>query len=129
MNANASGSYAGVNEQAGIHAGDGGFDVSVIGNTDLKGAVIASDSDASKNTLSTGTLTYSDIQNSSSYNAHSGGISGGVTTGDGGANYSTHGNTSGKNAGGVAPMSSQNDIAAAACTVKPRLTTLLRDPM
>jgi len=91
--------------------------------------VIASEADASKNTLSTGTLTYSDIQNSSSYNPHSGGIRGSMATGDGGANYSTHGTTSGKNAGGVAPMSSRNDIAAAACIVKPRLTTLLRDPM
>ncbi|MFC6311225.1 hemagglutinin repeat-containing protein [Paraburkholderia dipogonis] len=117
-NANASGSYAGVNEQAGIQAGDGGFSISVKGNTDLKGAVIASDADASKNTLSTGTLTYSDIQNSSSYNAHSGGISGGVTTGDGGANYSTHGSTSGVNAGGVAPMLSQNDSSSDSATTK-----------
>ncbi|ABE29341.1 hemagglutinin repeat-containing protein [Paraburkholderia xenovorans] len=117
-NANANGSYAGVNEQAGIQAGDGGFNISVKGNTDLHGAVIASDADASKNTLSTGTLTYSDIQNSSSYNAHTGGISGGVTTGDGGANYSTTGSTSGRNAGGVAPMLSQNDSGSDSATTK-----------
>ncbi|WP_025600556.1 hemagglutinin repeat-containing protein [Burkholderia sp. WSM2230] len=120
-NANASGSYAGVNEQAGIHAGDGGFHVSVTGNTDLKGAVIASDADASKNTLATGTLTYSDIQNSSSYNAHSGGIGGGVTTGDGGTNYGTHGPAStsnGPNAGGPAPMLSQNDNGSDSATTK-----------
>ncbi|MFM0500963.1 hemagglutinin repeat-containing protein [Paraburkholderia caffeinilytica] len=117
-NANANGSYAGVNEQAGIQAGDGGFNIRVKGNTDLHGAVIASDADASKNTLSTGTLTYSDIQNSSSYNAHTGGISGGVTTGDGGANYSTTGATSGKNAGGVAPMLSQNDSGSDRATTK-----------
>ncbi|CAG4886004.1 hemagglutinin repeat-containing protein [Paraburkholderia saeva] len=108
-NANANGSYAGVNEQAGIQAGDGGFNISVHGSTDLKGAVIASDADASKNSLSTGTLSFGDIQNQSSYDAHSGGFSAGVTTGDGGANYSTHGNTSGKNAGGGAPMLSQDD--------------------
>ncbi|WP_144113075.1 hemagglutinin repeat-containing protein [Paraburkholderia sp. BCC1886] len=110
--ANASGSYAGVNEQAGIRAGDGGFNINVEGNTALKGAVIASDADASKTTLSTSTLTYGDMQNSSSYNAHTGGIGGGVTTGDGGANYSTHGSGStanGPNAGGPAPMLSQND--------------------
>jgi len=113
-NANANGSYAGVNEQAGIQAGDGGFNISVKGNTDLKGAVIASDADASKNNLSTGTLTFSDIQNQSSYDAHSGGFGGGVTTGDGGANYSTHGpgsTANGPNAGGGAPMLSQNDSA------------------
>ncbi|MGF6373985.1 hypothetical protein OKW40_006801 [Paraburkholderia sp. RAU6.4a] len=39
--ASASGSYAGVNEQAGISAGDGGFNISVVGNTDLKGGLIA----------------------------------------------------------------------------------------
>ena len=115
-NANANGSYAGVNEQAGIRAGDGGFNINVKGNTDLHGAVIASDADASKNTLSTGTLTYSDIQNSSGYNAHAGGFGGGVTTGDGGANYSTHGNTSGTNAGGPAPMLSQNDSGSDSAT-------------
>ncbi len=117
-NANANGSYAGVNEQAGIQAGDGGFNVSVKGNTDLKGAVIASDADASKNNLSTGTLTFSDIQNQSSYDAHSGGFSAGVTTGDGGANYSTHSNTSGKNTGGGAPMLSQNDSGSDSATTR-----------
>jgi hypothetical protein len=45
----------------------------------------------------------------SNYNAHPGGFSAGATTGDGGANYGTHGNTSGKNTGGVAPMLSQDD--------------------
>ncbi|SDH17420.1 filamentous hemagglutinin [Paraburkholderia steynii] len=115
---NASGNYAGVNEQAGIHAGDGGFNVNVKGNTDLKGAIIASDADASKNNLSTGTLTYSDIQNQSSYNAHSSGFSAGATTGDGGSNYSTHGPTSGKNAGGGAPMLSQNDSGSDSATTR-----------
>ncbi|CAE6905080.1 tRNA nuclease CdiA-2 [Paraburkholderia domus] len=116
--ANANGSYAGVNEQAGIHAGDGGFNLNVHGNIDLKGAVIASDADASKNNLSTGTLTFSDIQNQSSYDAHSGGFSAGVTTGDGGANYSTHGNTSGKNTGGGAPMLSQDDSGSDSATTR-----------
>ncbi|MFP3563682.1 hemagglutinin repeat-containing protein [Paraburkholderia sp. SIMBA_030] len=120
---NANGSYAGVNEQAGIQAGTGGFDITVKGNTDLKGAVIASDADASKNTLTTGTLTFSDIRNSSDYNAHSGGFSAGVTTGDGGANYSTHGPTSGKNAGGAAPMLSQNDSGSSSATTQSGIST------
>ncbi|CAB3797243.1 hypothetical protein LMG28138_04218 [Pararobbsia alpina] len=106
---NANDSYAGVNEQAGIHAGSGGFDINVQGNTDLKGATIASEANASRNTLSTGTLSFSDIANSSSYDAKSGGFSAGATTGDGGANYRTHGASSGTNAGGAAPMLSQND--------------------
>ncbi|WP_331708779.1 hemagglutinin repeat-containing protein, partial [Pandoraea sputorum] len=56
---NASANYAGVVEQSGIQAGAGGFDVDVAGNTDLKGAYIASTADASKNQLTTGTLTFS----------------------------------------------------------------------
>ncbi len=114
----AGGDYAGVNEQAGIHAGSGGFDINVKGNTDLKGATIASDADASKNTLTTGTLTFSDVQNHSSYDAHSSGIGGGFTTGDGGSNYTTHGPTSGTNAGGVAPMLGQNDSGSSSATTK-----------
>nr|WP_313955568.1 hemagglutinin repeat-containing protein [Paraburkholderia sp. BCC1886] len=108
-NANATGSYAGVNEQSGIRAGDGGFNISVHGATDLLGAVITGDADPLKNHLSTGTLSFSDIQNRSSYDAHSGGFSAGASTGDGGANYSTHGNTSGRNTGGGSPMPSQDD--------------------
>lgn len=114
----ASGNYAGVNEQAGIQAGDGGFNIAVKGNTDLKGATIASTADASQNNLSTGTLTFSDIQNQSSYNAHSGGFSAGATLGDGGANYATHGSTSGSNTGGGAPMISQNDSGSDSATTR-----------
>uniref|UniRef100_UPI00163F86E0 hemagglutinin repeat-containing protein n=1 Tax=Burkholderia gladioli TaxID=28095 RepID=UPI00163F86E0 len=114
----ASGSYAGVNEQAGIHAGDGGFNVNVAGNTDLKGGLIASDADASRNSLTTGSLSFSDIQNQSHYDASSSGFSAGATTGDGGMNYSTHGNTSGKNTGGAAPMLGQNDSGSESATTK-----------
>ncbi|PRG05485.1 hemagglutinin repeat-containing protein, partial [Burkholderia contaminans] len=115
---NASGSYAGVNEQAGIQAGEGGFNINVTGNTDLKGALIASSADASKNSLTTGSLSFSDIQNQSHYDASSSGFSAGATTGDGGMNYSTHGSTSGKNAGGAAPMLGQNDSGSDSATTK-----------
>ncbi|MBU9264373.1 hemagglutinin repeat-containing protein, partial [Burkholderia multivorans] len=115
---NASGSYAGVSEQAGIHAGDGGFNINVTGNTDLKGGLIASDADASKNSLTTGSLSFSDVQNQSHYDASSSGFSAGATTGDGGMNYSTHGSTSGKNAGGAAPMLGQNDSGSDSATTK-----------
>ncbi|MEB5613836.1 hemagglutinin, partial [Serratia marcescens] len=70
-NGNASGNYAGVNEQSGIQAGAGGFDINVKGNTDLKGAVIASTATPDKNQVTTGTLTFSDVQNHSDYNASS----------------------------------------------------------
>jgi filamentous hemagglutinin len=69
--------YASVNEVSGIGAGSGGFDIHVNGNTDLKGGVIASTADPSKNLLDTGSLTYSDIQNQAKYSASSVGISGG----------------------------------------------------
>ncbi|CAD9222679.1 tRNA nuclease CdiA-2 [Burkholderia cenocepacia] len=115
---NATGSYAGVNEQAGIQAGDGGFNINVTGNTDLKGGLIASDADASKNSLTTGSLSFSDVQNQSHYDASSSGFSAGATTGDGGMNYSTHGSTSGKNTGGAAPMLGQNDSGSDSATTK-----------
>ena len=72
--------YASVSEQSGIKAGDGGFQVEVVGNTDLIGAVIASSDKAvadGKNTLSTGTLTSSDIKNKAEYDATSINLSGG----------------------------------------------------
>ena len=66
--------YESVTDQAGIYAGKGGFDIEVGKNTDLKGAVIASEADASKNKLSTDTLTYSDIENKAEYESSSSGI-------------------------------------------------------
>lgn len=67
--------YKSVDEVSGIGAGDGGYNIYVGGNTDLKGGVIASSADAAKNTLSTGSLTYSDIDNKADYHSASGGIS------------------------------------------------------
>ena len=67
--------YASVTEQAGIFAGKDGFDITVGKNTDLKGAVIASEATPDKNKISTDTLTYSDIQNKADYSASSIGVS------------------------------------------------------
>ncbi|MBK5124796.1 hemagglutinin repeat-containing protein [Burkholderia sp. R-69980] len=116
--ANANGSYAGVNEQAGIQAGDGGFNLNVHGNTDLKGATIASTATPDKNSLTTGTLTFSDVANSSGYDAKSSGISAGGSMGDGGNNYATTGTGSVHNAGGVTPSLSQHDSGSASATTK-----------
>jgi filamentous hemagglutinin len=69
--------YKSVDEVSGIGAGGGGYNVYVGGNTDLKGGVIASAADASKNILSTGSLTFSDIENKAEYKSASGGISAG----------------------------------------------------
>lgn len=74
---NVNSNYASVVEQSGIKAGDEGFQVKVNGNTDLKGAVIASTDNAvqdGKNSLTTGTLTVGDIQNRAAYSANSSGI-------------------------------------------------------
>ncbi|MGL5514204.1 MAG: hemagglutinin repeat-containing protein, partial [Sporomusa sp.] len=73
--------YESVTDQAGIYAGEGGFDINVGGNTDLKGAVIASEADAEKNKLSTDTLTFSDIENKTEYSGSSTGISIGTEKG------------------------------------------------
>ncbi|WP_423763192.1 hemagglutinin repeat-containing protein [Burkholderia sp. NLJ2] len=72
--------YASVVEQSGIKAGDGGFQVDVKGNTDLKGGVIASSDKAvsdGANSLTTATLTHSDIENHASYDASQVALSGG----------------------------------------------------
>ncbi|WP_211465751.1 hemagglutinin repeat-containing protein [Collimonas silvisoli] len=75
--------FQSVTEQSGIKVGDGGFDITVKGNTDLKGAVIASTDKAvqdAKNSFVTDSLTQSDIQNSASYSANSVSVTGGVGT-------------------------------------------------
>jgi filamentous hemagglutinin len=69
--------YQSANTQSGIKAGDEGFQVNVASNTDLRGAVIASSDKAvldGKNSLSTGTLTTSDIQNRADASAQASGI-------------------------------------------------------
>jgi len=72
------GDYASVVEQSGIQAREGGFDIVVGGNTDLKGAVVESTQaaiDQGRNSLITSTLTTSDIQNRAEASAKSSGIS------------------------------------------------------
>lgn len=66
--------YESVTDQSGIYAGEDGFDISVEANTDLKGGIISSTADADKNKLSTGTLTYKDIENKADYKADNNGI-------------------------------------------------------
>ncbi|WP_321854254.1 hypothetical protein, partial [Paraburkholderia tropica] len=108
--------YAGVNEQAGINAGDGGFNVNVKGNTGLTGGVISSTADESKNSLTTGTLTFSDIQNQSHYSANSNGISAGVGVGPNTGKAVGPGSVAGS--GGVTPMVSQNESGNQSSTTR-----------
>ncbi|CAL13476.1 putative hemolysin [Yersinia enterocolitica] len=56
-----------VQEQTGIFAGSGGFDITVGEHTQLDGAVIGSTATADKNTLDTGTLGFSDIGNKADF--------------------------------------------------------------
>ncbi|MGX9867824.1 hemagglutinin repeat-containing protein [Enterobacter mori] len=67
--------YDSVQEQTGLFAGDGGFDVSVGRHTQLDGAVIASTATADKNSLDTGTLGFRDIHNEADYKVSHSGIS------------------------------------------------------
>ncbi|WP_375547518.1 hemagglutinin repeat-containing protein [Escherichia coli] len=55
--------YDSVQEQTGIFAGRGGFDVTTGQHTQLNGAVIASTATADKNRLDTGTQGFSDLEN------------------------------------------------------------------
>lgn len=82
------GDFASVVEQTGLKAGDGGFQVNVAGNTDLKGAVVTSTQaavDSKANSLSTGSLTVSSIENHDVYKASSVSVSAGTGGGSGAA--------------------------------------------
>nr|WP_257626252.1 hemagglutinin repeat-containing protein [Janthinobacterium sp. NKUCC06_STL] len=72
--------YASVQEQSGIKAGNGGFQIKVGGNTDLKGAVIsATEAGKLDSSLITSTLTHSDIANHAVSKGSSVGVSGGFS--------------------------------------------------
>ena len=65
----------GITEQSGIYAGKEGYDIQVKNNTHLKGAVIDSKAPAEKNNLTTGTLTWENIDNKAEYKTGGHGIS------------------------------------------------------
>ena len=67
---NTNSTYISVTKQAGIYAGSKGYDITVKGNTHLTGAVIDSKAEKEKNKLTTGTLTWEDIENKASYESH-----------------------------------------------------------
>ncbi|WP_448511158.1 hemagglutinin repeat-containing protein, partial [Photorhabdus sp. MH8.4] len=72
-----------VQEQTGLFAGKGGYQVKVGEHTQLDGAVIASTADKDKNTLDTGTLGFGDIKNKADFKTehHSVSISTGGSAG------------------------------------------------
>lgn len=63
-----------VTEQAGIYAGEDGYDVNVGNRTTLEGAVIKSDAPKAKNKLTTKSLEMKDIQNEAEYTYSNNGI-------------------------------------------------------
>ena len=67
--------YISVTKQAGIYAGKEGYDIQVKNNTRLKGAVIDSQAEKEKNRITTGTLTWENIDNKAEYKTGGHGIS------------------------------------------------------
>ncbi|CQH64241.1 adhesin/hemagglutinin [Yersinia enterocolitica] len=95
-------------EQTSIFAGKGGFDITVGEHTQLDGAVIASTATADKNTLDTGTLGFSNIENKTDFKADHQGVvlsSGGPV-----------GSDLLSNLGGIAPTGMSNDVHAKGTT-------------
>lgn len=88
--------YRSVKEQTGIYAGRNGFALKVGKETGLKGAVISSQAETAKNTLSTGTLRYEDLRNEAAYSINSEGMQSGIS-GIRGKNGTTY-------YGGIAPI-------------------------
>ena len=67
--------HTNVTKQAGIYAGKEGYDIQVKENTNLKGAVIDSQAEKEKNRITTGTLTWENIDNKAEYKTGGHGIS------------------------------------------------------
>nr|WP_253907329.1 hemagglutinin repeat-containing protein [Herbaspirillum rubrisubalbicans] len=106
--------YASVGQQAGITSGNGGFQINVKGNTDLKGAQIASTDQAveqGRNSLTTGTLTSSEIQNRSQYSAESQSASAGTSGGKPGGGIGIG------NASGSETSVTRSGVSGAAVTI------------
>ncbi|RGE47181.1 hypothetical protein MHD_11260, partial [Mannheimia granulomatis] len=85
-NSKAHSNYANVKTQAGIFAGDDGYDVDIRNHTDLKGGTITSTEQAEKdgkNQFATNTLTYQDVHNHSDYSAKGFGLNGGFSVSGG----------------------------------------------
>ncbi len=67
--------YVAVQEQSGLFAGDGGYDVQVAKNTHLEGGAIVSSADPENNRLNTDTLSHNSIHNYAEYDIESKSIS------------------------------------------------------
>ncbi|ELH1741779.1 hemagglutinin repeat-containing protein, partial [Escherichia coli] len=112
--------YDSVQEQTGIFAGRGGFDVTTGQHTQLNGAVIASTATADKNRLDTGTLGFSDIENRADYKVEhqSVGISTGGSIGGQFAGNMANNLLVGANHEGHADSTTQSAVSAGNITIR-----------
>ncbi|EPT9449744.1 hemagglutinin repeat-containing protein, partial [Escherichia coli] len=109
-----------VQEQTGIFAGRGGFDVTTGQHTQLNGTVIASTATADKNRLDTGTLGFSDIENRADYKVEhqSVGISTGGSIGGQFAGNMANNLLVGANHEGHADSTTQSAVSAGNITIR-----------
>ncbi|HFP4668783.1 TPA: hemagglutinin repeat-containing protein, partial [Escherichia coli] len=112
--------YDSVQEQTGIFAGRGGFDVTTGQHTQLNGTVIASTATADKNWLDTGTLGFSDIENRADYKVEhqSVGISTGGSIGGQFAGNMANNLLVGANHEGHADSTTQSAVSAGNITIR-----------
>ncbi|EPT5562202.1 hemagglutinin repeat-containing protein, partial [Escherichia coli] len=112
--------YDSVQEQTGIFAGRGGFDVTTGQHTQLNGAVIASTATADKNRLDTGTLGFRDIENRADYKVEhqSVGISTGGSIGGQFAGNMANNLLVGANHEGHAESTTQSAVSAGNITIR-----------
>ncbi|HAM2834981.1 TPA: hemagglutination protein [Escherichia coli] len=112
--------YDSVQEQTGIFAGRGGFDVTTGQHTQLNGTVIASTATADKNRLDTGTLGFRDIENRADYKVEhqSVGISTGGSIGGQFAGNMANNLLVGANHEGHADSTTQSAVSAGNITIR-----------
>ncbi|VGP79493.1 16S rRNA endonuclease CdiA [Klebsiella variicola] len=114
--------WSSVQEQSGIFAGQGGFDVTVGSHTQLNGGVIASTGSADKNSLDTDTLGFSDIHNQADYKTQhqGGGISTGGSIGSQFAGNMTSALLAGGGNSGHAEGTTQSAVSEGTITIRDR---------
>ncbi|MDK9365009.1 hemagglutinin repeat-containing protein [Lelliottia wanjuensis] len=112
--------YDAVQEQTGIFAGKGGFDITVGEHTQLNGAVISSTSAPENNLLDTGTLGFSNIDNHAEYEVEhqSAGISSGGGYGDQFLGNMANGLLVGANGEGSADSTTKSAISDGTITIR-----------
>jgi filamentous hemagglutinin len=112
--------YDSVQEQTGVFAGKGGFDITVGEHTQLNGAVIGSTATADKNKLDTGTLGFGNIENQAEYEVEhqSVGISSGGSIGGQFAGNMVNGLLTGVNGSGSASSTTQSAVSEGTITIR-----------